>query len=443
MSRSYDHTVREGRYSGVRVAVKIIDARGLLRDAAIDESAQSDDARRRLRLVKRELKLLCNLRFPSIVTFFGYCELTAEHGPHAGKLAMVMELAEDSVRSRLFAGPTGPMAAPIAQAAKIGLAVAKALNYLHERGIIHRDIKPDNVLVRAGEKYVLADFGVAKIQEESALKTKVGVTTICGVIGTPGYMPPEGYNEDEEVTPAFDVYSLGVLLRCVATAQAPFPGMGSDQVIQATKAGARPELGELEGTRLGNIIESMWAHDPADRPPLHQCIVDLNELAKEGASNEEGDATHALFRARPQHAVQGDPNLNATMQDLADLMKESDTSKDNFAKPGGLGFLAKGWAGLSCAQRKASASIVLEFCKSNDDHRQAVIDAGLLPLIAAETGPGSSIAAVRADCDAALAELEKCGNPKHADAATQAREAAKQAREAAAPGAAAAGTSRD
>lgn len=436
LSGTCDHTVWEGWYCGEPVAVKLIDMGGSAQGGLLTTDPR---LQRQARMVKRELKLLCNLRFPSIVPFHGYCELTSEHGSHADKLAMVMELAECSVCSLLYAGRTGPLPMPISQAAKIGLAVAKALNYLHGRGIIHRDVKPENVLVMPSGKYVLADFGVAKILEGSDLKTKAQMT-LGGDFGTAGYIPPEGYavdsdsQSDREVTRAFDVYSLGVLLRCLATAQAPYPGMAPEQVRIATRDGLRPDLGELQGTRLGNIIENMWADDPADRPELRQCIVDLNNLAEE-ASNAASDATHALFRARPKHAVLGDPELNSTMQELATLMQESDASKDNFAKPGGLGFLAKGWASLSGVQRKASARIVLQFCLSNNDHRQAVVDAGLLPLIAEETGPGSSMASVRADCSAALDALESCDNPEHTLAAQQARAAV-------ASGAAAAGTSR-
>ena len=94
--------------------------------------------------------------------------------------------------------------------------IAFALAELHDRGIIHRDLKPANVMLRPNGEPVLMDFGLARSQDSR--------TSSKGSVGTPAYMSPEQVNAEKTLTPATDVYSLGVMLFEMTTGKVPFDG---------------------------------------------------------------------------------------------------------------------------------------------------------------------------------------------------------------------------
>ena len=106
------------------------------------------------------------------------------------------------------------------RAAELFVKIARTVQFAHERGILHRDIKPGNVLLgKDGEPY-LTDFGLARLIEQ-----KSTVTNSFDVLGTPSYMPPEqAAGQAKELTPAADVYSLGAVFYQMLTGRAPFAG---------------------------------------------------------------------------------------------------------------------------------------------------------------------------------------------------------------------------
>ncbi|MGW8486557.1 protein kinase domain-containing protein [Streptomyces sp. NPDC055886] len=139
----------------------------------------------------------------------------------------------------------------------LGAGLAEALAAVHAQGIVHRDVKPSNVLL-ALDGPRLIDFGIARALGASVSLTSSGVS-----VGSPGYMAPEQIR-GRDVSGAADVFSLGAVLAYAATGAAPFPG-DSSAVLLYKVVHEEPELGDLEG-ELHDVVAGCLAKDPADRP---------------------------------------------------------------------------------------------------------------------------------------------------------------------------------
>lgn len=134
-------------------------------------------------------------------------------------LYLVMDVAEGTLESRLQAG-----AVSTAEAKEIVRSIADGLNFLHGKNMVHRDLKPGNVL-RIGGQWQIADFGLIRaFGDDSAAYTQT-------VAGTPYFMPPESFSG--AISPAWDVWSLGVLIVVAFTRQYPFTGASHHEVAQA------------------------------------------------------------------------------------------------------------------------------------------------------------------------------------------------------------------
>jgi serine/threonine protein kinase/predicted negative regulator of RcsB-dependent stress response len=124
-------------------------------------------------------------------------------------------------------------------AAVVAMHVASALDHAHQKGIIHRDIKPDNILFDASGTLVVTDFGIAKASMD------VGLTSPGMVLGTPLYMSPE-QARGEELSPASDLYSLGIVLFEMLSGSPPFMGQNAVLVMQRHMEEAPPELRDID-----------------------------------------------------------------------------------------------------------------------------------------------------------------------------------------------------
>src|SRR5438128_5480800 len=114
------------------------------------------------------------------------------------------------------------------RAAELLVKIARTVQFAHERGILHRDIKPGNILLdKKGEPH-LTDFGLARLIEQQST-----VTNSFDVLGTPSYMPPEqASGHAKELTPAADVYSLGAVFYQMLTGESPFAGGTTYETIR-------------------------------------------------------------------------------------------------------------------------------------------------------------------------------------------------------------------
>ncbi|WP_217140667.1 serine/threonine-protein kinase [Streptomyces sp. AC627_RSS907] len=149
----------------------------------------------------------------------------------------------------------GPLPAHSVRA--LGAGLGEALAAVHELGLVHRDVKPSNVLLTL-DGPLLIDFGIARATDGTASLTSTGVS-----IGSPGYMSPEQIL-GKGVTGAADVFSLGAVLTFAATGRPPFPGDSSAALLYKV-VHEEPEIGALDG-ELRDLVAACLTKDPAARP---------------------------------------------------------------------------------------------------------------------------------------------------------------------------------
>jgi len=154
---------------------------------------------------EQEAKVLAKLRHPHILPVHDY-------GQHDGYTYLVMPFIESGTLINFL----GDKPLSLLKMQRFISQVGDALDYAHSQGIIHRDVKPSNVLVDERENCMLVDFGIAKMVEGSANLTQTG-----GILGTPAYMSPE-QGRGEAVDQRIDIYALGVILYEMATGRVPF-----------------------------------------------------------------------------------------------------------------------------------------------------------------------------------------------------------------------------
>jgi eukaryotic-like serine/threonine-protein kinase len=217
--------------------------------------ARDDDLRRRF---VREARLAARLTHPNVVRVY-------DVGEDEGRPFIAMEYVDGETLADLVA-QRGPL--PPAEAVGLGIQAARALAAAHEAGLVHRDVKPQNLLLRRDGTLKLGDFGVAFGAEGTRL-------TLAGtVLGTAAYLAPE-QARGEDVTAAADIYGLGAVLYELLTGRPPRTVSSLGELgerssyavsdVQTQARGISPELAE--------IVMSCLAYEPDQRPPSAAAVA--------------------------------------------------------------------------------------------------------------------------------------------------------------------------
>jgi serine/threonine protein kinase len=201
----------------------------------------------------REARAAASVNHPNLVSVY-------DSGEQDGTAFLVMELVDGGNLAGLIAA-RGPLDA--STTLEIADRVLTALSVLHSRGIVHRDVKPANVLLTGEGAVKLADFGIARRDGESRL------TAPGSVLGTPAYLPPEQL-QGETPTPAGDLYSTGIICFEMLTGEPPYGRGGSAAVALAHVEEAVPRVADHRGDLpddLAAVLERALAKNPAERWP--------------------------------------------------------------------------------------------------------------------------------------------------------------------------------
>ena len=184
----------------------------------------------------REIRIAAQLQHPHVLTVF-------DSGEAGGFLYYVMPYIEgETLRAKLVRD--GQL--PVGDAVRILREIADALAYAHGRGVVHRDMKPENVML-SGRHASVMDFGVAKAVNEAT--GRQNLTTIGVAIGTPTYMAPEQATADPNTDHRADIYAVGVIAYELLTGRPPFSGITPQAVLAAhvTQAPAPVSHGRATG----------------------------------------------------------------------------------------------------------------------------------------------------------------------------------------------------
>ena len=247
-----------------------------------------------------EIALLASLNHFALVTLFDAGTAMVDGVPRA---FIVMELVDGpDLRARIEGGPL-----PSLDVAMMGADLAEALHYVHEQGIIHRDVKPANVLLATSGfpgrsmHAKLADFGIARLLDETRL------TATGSLLGTASYLSPEQALGGAIGAPT-DVYSLGlVLLECLTGLRA-YPGTAVESAMARLQR--QPEIPNALGRDWIEVLAAMTARDTADRSTAAEASLLLRALATE--TEDQAVATLVLpastgSNAAPTEVLTADP----------------------------------------------------------------------------------------------------------------------------------------
>ena len=244
----------------------------------------------------REIEIAARLRHPNIVPLY-------DSGEVDGSLFFVMPYEEgQSLRERLRQDG----ALPITDALSVLRDVARALCYAHEHGVVHRDIKPDNVMLSGGAA-VVTDFGIAKAVSVALTDAPDATLTQAGtVIGTPAYMAPEQATGDPAIDHRADIYSFGCLGYELFAGHPPFREQSSHLLIAAHIATVPRPVTELRGDvpqSVADLLAPCLAKDPADRPQSARELLPVLDGATGVSSSSPAQRPRARGWGRPRIAA--------------------------------------------------------------------------------------------------------------------------------------------
>jgi eukaryotic-like serine/threonine-protein kinase len=270
------------------------------RDVAIKLLHRAGDEKSRARF-RREALVLSRLSHPGVATIFDF-------DSREGCDFLVMEYVPGgTLASRVAAGPL-----PVEQVLRYGAAIAEALDSAHQRGFLHRDLKPGNIVISEHDHPKILDFGIALLL--SAGEGVPRITKAGMMLGSVPYMSPEQLFGDAD-SARVDIYALGVMLFEMATGRLPFVKERPEALMFAIINNAAPAVRSIRPeipAELERIIEDCMRKDPAHRPAsAGDVAADLHRLLDGTRSNEMMQPSRSVIHSiavLPLRNVSGDPS---------------------------------------------------------------------------------------------------------------------------------------
>lgn len=263
---------------------------------------QMAGSQERLERFRREAQAVAALSHPNIVTVYSIEQ-------SGDQPFITMEVIDGRPLSRVIR--SGGI--PIAELLRLALPLANALSAAHRHGIVHRDIKPDNVMVTDDGRVKVLDFGLAQLKpalsadSDALTVTRPGGVTVEGsLLGTVAYMSPE-QAQGRDVDARSDIFSLGIVLFEMATGERPFKGDNPISLLSAIVKDAAPAVTTLNAAlprELARIVRRCLAKDPARRYQTAQDVCnELEDLPQEADTGRDGGSAPVQARTRTRELL--------------------------------------------------------------------------------------------------------------------------------------------
>ncbi len=267
------------------------------------EQAGDPNIRKRF---QREAKALSALNHPNIVKFYEFME-------HDNSAFLVMEYAEGQSLDSYITKVSGPI--PEAKAIDIMAQILLAFSYAHDKGIVHRDIKPNNIIISPTMGVKILDFGIAKIERDSDAK----LTQVGTILGTSCYMSPEqaqGLSIDHRT----DIYSLGILLFHVITGKPPYDihAVSDIDIRINIIRNPLPQVKDVYGNvsdHIQKVIDTATNKNMTRR--YQNCREFVEALTMRNLMHQEKMRTITIGRANTCDIILNDPNVSRVHAEIS------------------------------------------------------------------------------------------------------------------------------
>ena len=257
----------EGGWQGSTVAVKELKANGAMPQAALTS-------------LRQEAAMLASLRHPNVVSFLGVC-LEADSQP-----MLVTEYVAGGALDGALYPRLGPSLLTSMRRLSVARDVAAGLMHIHARGLLHRDLKPGNVLLASDGTAKVADVGLARALHSSLDSSHAYMSAgRAAGAGTPAYMSPEQWAE-AELTTKSDVFSYGVMLNEMLTSVRPW--RQTKNLAFRVQSGERPELADSRVSAEGasSLVERCWHASAESRPSMEEALESMVQVLKAADEGE-------------------------------------------------------------------------------------------------------------------------------------------------------------
>ena len=277
MSSSNNYTITEkkigrGNFGTVYIAK---DTNGKEYAAKILNPSSEDDLGDQNELLEK-IEILKRLNHPAIVHYYDICYIKLDNLKIIQKAIITEYIPNETLKVNLDNEAHALADINFDDTSKyiILLGIAAAMKYLHDNGIIHRDLKLENILLDENFYPKICDFGLSKFLPHAI--TGSMKLQMSGQIGTPKYMAPELLqSSNPEYTVKSDVYSFAIVAYEIVSNQDPYKGMRCNDILNNVVYNRRPKFPEFVPKKIQDLISECWSHNPEERPSFDEIFAML------------------------------------------------------------------------------------------------------------------------------------------------------------------------